>query len=51
MEYVVGGARFKYLAVCSLHVPVKETVGRNGGVELGARGLCILGTPYISSQA
>ena len=32
-------------------MPVKETIGRNGGVELGARGLCILGTLYISSQA
>ena len=30
---------------------MEETIGRKGGIELGARGLCIFGRPYkLSSQ-
>ena len=49
MEYVVGGARLNIWQYVVL--PVEETIYWNGGVELGARGLFILGTPFISWQA
>ena len=42
MEYEVGGDYLRFWPCCSYRCLWRKPIGRNGGVECGARGSCIL---------